>query len=124
MFDYYTSHHHLDNLLWIWNCPLAEGYPGDEYIDIISTDVYLPEHAETDYSEEYAKLISETTQKKVAVLAEVGYMPDIKLIEKSHTPWAYYMTWSKEFCIGEQYNKTSSLQSMYDSRYAVTLNAD
>ena len=124
MFDYYTSHYHLNNLLWIWNCPLAEGYPGDEYIDIISTDVYLPEYAETDYSEEYAKLISETTKKKVAVLAEVGYMPDIKLIEKSHTPWAYYMTWSKEFCIGEQYNKTSSLQSMYDSEYAVTLNAD
>ncbi|MBD5521193.1 MAG: beta-mannosidase [Lachnospiraceae bacterium] len=124
MFDYYTSHHHLNNLLWVWNCPLAEGYPGDEYIDIISTDVYLPEYAETDYSEEYAKLISETTKQKVAALAEVGYMPDIKLIEKSHTPWAYYMTWSKEFCIGEQYNKIDRLQAMYASEYAVTLDAD
>ena len=124
MFDYYTSHHHLNNLLWVWNCPLSKGYPGDKYIDVISTDIYLPEYAETDYSEEYAKLISETTKKKVAALAEVGYIPDINLLKKSHTPWAYYMTWSKEFCIGEQYNKINSLQSMYGSRYAVTLDAD
>lgn len=124
MFDYYTSHHHLNNLLWVWNCPLAEGYPGDEYVDVISTDIYLPEYAETDYSEEYAKLISETTKKKVTALAEVGYIPNIRLLEQSHTPWAYYMTWSKEFCIGERYNKIDSLQSMYASGYAVALDSE
>ena len=119
MFDYYTSHHQLNNLLWVWNCPFAEGYPGDEYVDVISMDIYLPEYAKTDYSKEYNKLISETTKKKVAALAEVGYIPDITLLEKSHTPWAYFMTWSKEFCIGEQYNKIDHLKAMYDSEYAI-----
>lgn len=123
MFDYYTNHHHLDNLLWVWNCPLAVGYPGDEYVDVISMDIYLPEYAETDYSKEYGRLLSETTRNKVAALAEVGYNPDIKLLEQSHTPWAYYMTWSKEFCIGEQYNKVEKLKAMYDSEYAVTSDA-
>ena len=122
MFDYYTFYHRLDNLLWVWNCRLKEGYPGDEYVDIISADIYLPEYSATDYHEEYYSLIKETTKNKVAALAEVGYIPDIRLLEKSHIPWAYYMTWSKEFCIGEQYNRIKNVKKIYESDYAITLN--
>ncbi len=122
MFDYYTNVHHLNNLLWVWNCNLKEGYPGDEYVDVISTDIYLPEYSATDYHEDYEKLIEETTKNKVAALAEVGYIPDIDILEKSRIPWAYYMTWSKEFCIGEQYNRMEQLKKMYKSDYAVVLN--
>ncbi|MDE7138551.1 MAG: glycoside hydrolase family 26 protein [Ruminococcus sp.] len=121
MFDYYTNIHHLDNLLWVWNCRLKAGYPGDEYVDVISMDIYLPEYYATDYHEEYQRLIEETTRNKVAALAEVGYMPDIEILEKSHTPWAYYMTWSKEFCIGDKYNDVERLRKMYESSYAVVL---
>lgn len=124
MFDHYTYHHHLNNLLWVWNCPLAEGYPGDEYVDVISTDIYLSEYAETDYAKDYNELISATTGKKVAALAEVGYIPNIRLLEQAHTPWAYFMTWSKEFCIGEQYNKIDNLKAMYNSEYAVVSHID
>lgn len=122
MFDYYNNVYHLDNLIWVWNCNLKEGYPGDDYVDIISTDIYMSEYSATDYHEDYEKLISETTKNKVAALAEVGYMPDIDMLKKSHTPWAYYMTWSKEFCIGEQYNCIEQVRKMYDSDYAVILN--
>ena len=120
MFDYYTKEYHLDNLLWVWNCRLAEGYPGDEYVDVISVDIYLEKYIKTDYQEDYKKLIEATTRNKVAALAEVGYIPDIEMLEQSHTPWAYYMTWSKEFCIGEQYNKVDQLKAMYSSSYAIT----
>lgn len=121
MFDYYTKEKHLDHLLWIWNCRLKEGYPGDEYVDIISVDLYLPEYMPTDYGKEYDELLQGTTKNKVAALAEVGYLPDIRKLEWSHIPWAFYMTWSKEFCIGEQYNKAEKLKEMYASDYAVTL---
>ncbi|MDD6036615.1 MAG: glycosyl hydrolase [Lachnospiraceae bacterium] len=86
MYDYYTRVHKINNLLWVWNCRLREGYPGDEYVDVISVDIYLP---------------------------------DVKMLEESHTPWAYYMAWSKEFCIGEQYNSVESLKAMYASDYAI-----
>ncbi len=122
MFDYYTNIHRINNLLWVWNCPLKEGYPGDAYVDVISTDIYLSAYSATDYHEDYEKMIAETTKNKVAALTEVGYMPDIDILEKSHTPWAYYMTWSKEFCIGEQYNCIERVHKMYSSNYAVTLN--
>lgn len=121
MFDYYTNHYHLDNLLWVWNCRVKEGYPGDEYVDVISVDIYLPEYAPTDYKDDYEKLINETTANKVAALAEVGYMPDIDLLKESRVPWAYFMSWSKEFIIGEQYNAKENLRRMYNSEYALSL---
>ena len=119
MYEHYTKVHRLDNLLWVWNCRLREGYPGDEYVDVISVDIYLEKYTPTDYKDDYEKLIKNTTKNKVAALAEVGYTPDVKMLEKSRVPWAYYMTWSKEFCIGEQYNSVEKLKEMYDNNYSI-----
>lgn len=121
MYAYYTHELHLDNLLWVWNCPVKEAYPGDDVVDVVSVDIYLERYEETNYQKQYEQLIKATSSNKVAALAEVGYMPDISLLEQSHTPWAYYMTWSKEFCIGEQYNSKESVRAMYTSDYAVTM---
>lgn len=120
MFDYYTQVKGLHNLLWVWNCPVREAYPRDDRVDVVSVDVYLPEYAPTDYAESYRELVAGTSKNKVAALAEVGYLPDVSMLEKSRIPWAYYMTWSKEFCIGEQYNSVENLKAMYRSPYAVT----
>ena len=120
MYDYYTNELDINNLIWVWNCPAEGAYPGDDFVDVISADIYLPEYAATDYSEQYEQLIKATSPNKVAALAEVGYIPDIDMLSSTHTPWAYYMTWSKEFCIGEQYNSVLNLKKMYDSPYAVT----
>ena len=118
MYEHYTKVHHLDNLLWVWN---AIGcYPGDDCVDVVSSDIYLPEYAPTDYAEDYKKLVAATSTKKVAALAEIGYLPDLSLLEKSRVPWAYYMTWSKEFCIGEQHNTNERLRAVYESSYAIT----
>ena len=121
MFDYYTGVKNLHNLLWVWNCDIPEAYPGDTYVDVVSMDVYLPEYQATDYADTYEKLVQATSREKVAALAEIGYLPDVDLLQKSRIPWAYYMTWSKEFCIGEQYNSVKNLKKMYGSEYAVTL---
>lgn len=121
MFDYFVNVKKLDNLLWVWNCAVAEAYPGDDFVDIVSVDIYLQKYEKTDYHEQYEQLVQATSRKKTAALGEVGYLPDIELLEQSHTPWAYYMTWSKEFCIGEQYNGAECLKAMYDSSYAVSV---
>lgn len=120
MFDYYVNELKLNNLLWVWNCRYKQGYPGDEYVDVISVDIYNKFNIPTDYKSDYHKLIKETTQNKVSALAEVGYIPDIDKLKTSHVPWAYYMCWSKEFCIGEQYNKKKDLKRMYESDYSIT----
>lgn len=119
MFEYYTNVLHLDNLLWVWNCPIKEAYPGDAYVDVISVDIYLEKYEKTDYYKEYKNLVNQTSSNKVAALAEIGYLPDIALLEQSHVPWAYYMTWSIGFCIGEQYNRKAALYNMYQSEYSL-----
>lgn len=121
MYHHFVEVHHLDNLLWVWNCRLAEGYPGDAFVDVISVDIYLPEYQRTDYRKEYEELIDATTKNKVAALAEIGFLPDIELLEQTKIPFAYFMTWSKEFCIGEQYNSAEQFRKLYNSDYAITL---
>lgn len=121
MFDYFTVECGLDNLIWVWSCSAREGYPGDARVDVVSADIYLQEYAATDYGEEYQRLVAATSRKKVAALAEVGYLPDVAKLKASRVPWAYYMTWSKEFCIGEQYNTAEKVLELYGSDYAVTL---
>ena len=121
MYDYYTNVHHLNNLLWVWNCPVKEAYPGDEYVDVVSMDIYLEKFEKTDYHEQYQKLIQTTSAEKVAALAEIGYLPDAEMLEKSRIPWAYYMTWSKDFCLTEKFNTNEHLKSMYNSSYSITL---
>ena len=90
-------------------------------MDVISWDIYLQQYEETDYRDYYERLLELNTGNKVAALAEIGYLPDIRILEKSHTPWAYYMTWSKEFCLGEKYNKKEKLAETYESEYAVSM---
>lgn len=121
MYDYFVTEKHLDHLLWVWNCPTKEGYPGDDYVDVISRDVYSPAHTVTDYKAEYEELIANTTSEKVAALAEVGVIPDMKLLANSKVPWAYFMTWSKEFCLTEEYNTEKELANAYASSYAIAL---
>lgn len=121
MFDYYVNEKQLDNLLWVWNSPLKEGYPGDEYVDVISRDLYPETDEPTDYSKEYEELVNNTTRNKVAALAEIGRLPDVKLLEKSNVPWAYYMIWSHGYCIGEKFNSKAKLKEVYDSEYSITL---
>lgn len=119
MYDHFVNVHHLDNLLWVWNCRLKEGYPGDEYVDIISVDIYLPEYKPTDYAKEYEELIQGTTKNKVAALAEIGYLPDAEMMAKSKVPFAYFMVWSREFCLGEKFNTRKNFKEVYNHPYVV-----
>ena len=121
MYHLFVGDYALDNLLWVWNCPLKEGYPGDDYVDVISVDIYLESYKKTDYMQEYEALTRATSHNKVAALAEIGYLPDIEMLSNSRVPYAYFMTWSKEFCIGEQHNGKKQLYQLYNNPYVVTL---
>ena len=124
MFDYFVHVCNLNNLLWVWNCRLEAGYPGDEYVDVISVDVYLKKYEKTDYRAEYEQLINDTTKNKVAALAEIGYLPDCEMLSESRIPFTYFMTWSKEFCIGEKYNSVVNLKNVYNHPYVITFESD
>ncbi|MBR1751037.1 MAG: beta-mannosidase [Ruminococcus sp.] len=121
MFERFTVHHGLNDLIWVWNAAKAEFYPGDEYVDIISRDLYPEKHTHSACDKEYRELISFTNAPKIALLGETGTLPDPTEIHNKKTGWASYMTWSKPFCLTEEFNSFEYLKKVYDDPYAVTL---
>lgn len=121
MFDRFVNHFHLDNLIWVYNSPDARCYPGDEFVDIVTRDMYPPAHEHTARSESYEQLATFTDNGHIYAIAETGTLPDVDAIAEQRVPWSYYMTWSLEFCMSEQYTDNEQLKKTYDSKCAVTL---
>jgi len=120
MFERFTRVHKLDNLIWVWNSPLKEGYVGDIFCDVISCDMYLPEHTHSDYREIHEELLMITSSDKITALGETGPVPGLASLAESHIPWTWFMTWSKNLC-REGYTSREELQAAYNSDYGVTL---
>ncbi len=120
MYERYTNVHKLNNLIWVWNSPLPESYPGDDVVDIISRDMYPPSHEHNSRSESYHELIKITEQPKIVIIGETGTIPSAKAIAQEKIGWASYMTWSNEYCMSEDYTAKEMLKEMYNSPYAVT----
>ncbi|MOA12653.1 Mannan endo-1,4-beta-mannosidase [compost metagenome] len=121
MFERYTRLHGLNNLIWVWNSPLPEGYVGDANVDIISRDLYPPAHQHTDLRKEYEELIQITPTEKLAALAEIGSIPSVPAIAESRIPWLWFMTWSNDYGRTELFTTKEELRQAYHHEYAVTL---
>ena len=121
MYERYTKHHDLTNLIWVWNSPLAEGYVGDDVVDIISRDLYPPAHQHTDLRQEYEELIRITPTPKLAALGEIGPLPCVQSISKSRISWLWFMIWSNDFGKTDKFTRKEILHGAYHSDYAITL---
>lgn len=120
MYERYTTVHGLHNLIWVWNAPTAECYPGDDVVDIISRDMYPEAHTHTSQSESYYDLIQITDTPKPVFIGETGTLPSARAVAEEGVGWAGYMTWSHEFCMSEKFSTNTVLREMYDSPFAVT----
>lgn len=118
MYKRYTETHRLNNLIWVWNTPVPECYPGDDTVDIISRDMYPTDH--TSCAEKYYELLKITDQPKITLIGETGGVPDIDAIHKEKIGWSSFMTWSKEYCLTEKYNSAEYIRKLYSSPYAIT----
>jgi mannan endo-1,4-beta-mannosidase len=99
MYNYFTNHHHLNNLIWVWNTnaprdiPGDEAwnyelfYPGDQYVDILAADVYR-----NDYKQSHHDDLLALAKGKPIALGEVGDIPTPSLFEKQ-PQWTWYMPW-------------------------------
>ncbi len=63
MYEYFTHHHKLNNLIWVWNTnaprdipgdeawPYADFFPGIEYVDILAADVYRNDYKQSHHDD-------------------------------------------------------------------------
>lgn len=121
MYKRYSVDHGLNNLIWVWNSPLPEGYVGDDVCDVISVDLYPPKHTHTDLAKEYNGLKEITPSAKLTALGEIGVIPSLDMLSKTRIPWVWYMTWSNEFGASEEWTTKEELKRAYEHPYAITL---
>jgi len=96
IFDRLVNFHHLNNLVWVWsmdrpNVPgreFVKFFPGSEYVDVLSLDVYG-----SDFAQSYYDGLVALSQGKPVALAEVGSPPTPEILSQQPR-WAYYMTWA------------------------------
>jgi mannan endo-1,4-beta-mannosidase len=91
----------LNNLIWVWttaaawNKPYSDGYkwyPGDEYVDIVSIDVYNKSNAATIYRTCY-KFLKNSSPDKLVALTECGSVPTISKQWQAGSKWLFFVPW-------------------------------
>jgi len=120
LFDRFVNYHHLDNLVWVWNAnapgsggsgpgPYADYFPGLEYADVLSVDVY-GEFKQSFYDD----LLALSGGKPVA-LAEVGGVPSPAAL-KEQPKYTWFMTWSE---LVELSNPLEAVRAIYNDAHAL-----
>ena len=91
----------LDNLIWVWTQSAAWGkpysdgyrwYPGDDYVDIVSIDVYNNNSASNIYTSCY-KFLCDYSPTKFVALTECGNVPTISTQWNAGSKWLFFMPW-------------------------------
>jgi mannan endo-1,4-beta-mannosidase len=101
IYDRFVNVHHLDNLVWVWNGndpgskgeAFAEYYPGANYADVVSIDVY------GEFKQKYYDDALALAAGKPIALAEVGELPSPEVLEQQPR-WTYFMSWSEFIQMG------------------------
>lgn len=130
MYDQLTNVYGLDNLIWVWNGQDKDWYPGDEYVDIIGTDIYPGEQEYSSHINYYLELkewLGETN--KMIVMSENGTMPDIDACVRDGSMWGFFATWGGEFVISEgfkvayseEYTDKEMMNYIYNHEKVLTL---
>ncbi|WP_197289859.1 glycosyl hydrolase [Saccharothrix sp. NRRL B-16348] len=119
--DRLVNHHGLHNLIWVWNSISPDWYPGDDVVDVVSADVYLPQGDHSALVGQYDRLVQLGGDKKLVALGEVGSIPDPDLIRAYEARWSWFVTWSGGFIQDGVTNPRDFVQRVYTHANVITL---
>jgi len=94
MYDRLVGHHHLNNLIWVWNCDrpsqpdrqFADYFPGQQYVDVLALDCYGA------FEQCYYDEMNALSDGKVMAVSEGG--PPALEVYQTQPKWTYYMPWA------------------------------
>lgn len=124
MYDYFTNHHKLNNLIWVWNTnaprdipgdeagPYRYFYPGTEYVDILAADVYRH-----DYKQSHHDDIFKLSGGKLIALGEIGDMPTLQEYQKQPN-WSWFMSWGYALT---RWMTEDDVRAVYNHSRSITL---
>lgn len=118
MYDTFTNEYQLTNLIWVlgYSGEVKDGwYPGDEYCDVIGSDVYALK-ATNKIGWERLKLLNDA--EKPLAFHECGIVPPMEDFEEDGTIWSWFMIWHTDYITD---NDPEILKSLYNSEKVITL---
>jgi mannan endo-1,4-beta-mannosidase len=125
LFDRLTQYHQLNNLIWVWTStgsPSAvDWYPGDEYVDIIGADIYLPNGTYSSSFITFDNMVALYGGKKIITLSENGPIPDPEALFVEGAAWSWFCTWSGSFITDGLSNSSAQISRVYNHDYVITL---
>jgi mannan endo-1,4-beta-mannosidase len=125
VYDRLTNYHELNNLIWVWTSSASSAaldwYPGDEYVDIIGADVYLPAGTYSSNFIMFDNLVDIFEGKKIITLSENGPIPDAESLFEERAAWSWFCTWSGDFITDGVSNSTPHINAVYNHEYVISL---
>lgn len=122
MYDRMVNHNGVRNLIWVWTREPNDDdwYPGDEYVDIVSRDIYK-DGDHTSQILEFGDLNQRYNKKKMIALSECGSFPDPDNLKKDGAAWSWFMPWYGGYVRDSKYNSLALWQKTMAHEYVITL---
>jgi len=132
LYDRLTNYYGLNNLIWIWNGQSGAWYPGDEYVDIVSHDLYDGERNYESQLEIYDVARGYSAETKMVAMSENSNIPDPDLMKADGAWWLYFCVWNdtyteegvssnNNFWTGEYFNTNAHKVHVYNHELVITL---
>lgn len=125
LYDRLVNYHGLNNLIWVWTSSAGpdalKWYPGDDYVDILGADVYMPAGAHGSWFTLFDNIAAMYQGKKMIALSENGPMPDPQRCFLEEAAWSWFATWSGDFIMNGEWNSATHIQRVYNHDYVITL---
>lgn len=113
MYDRLTKTHRLHNLIWVFNSPQAEWYPGDDVVDIMSVDTYPADRTDP-LAASWKSLIGRFDGRKMLAVAEFPGSPDVEGMARLGIRWSYFVSWTGD--LGPKGTPLDLLKKTYGSK--------
>ncbi len=95
MYERMVNFHHLNNLLWVWNCDqpsrpdrqFVDYFPGLEFVDVLGLDCYGA------FQQSFYDDMNALSGGKVMAIAETTDLPGVSVYQ-TQPKWVYTMRWA------------------------------
>lgn len=121
LYDRLTNYHGLNNIIWVWNGDDAEWYPGDEYVDIASTDIYADSGEYSSQINDFIAVGKASNGTKPVALSENGVQVDPDMMTRDNVYWLYFCTWGGDYCTSDKYTSDEMFSKVFNSEKVITL---
>lgn len=124
--DRQTNYHELNNLIWVWNGEYADFYPGDNYVDMISADIFVSSPSALSQQQRFIASSQIAKPPKLIALSECSSLPDPDLMYRENAMWSWVSAWggasllTPDGKINPEYNEEESVVNFYNHIGVIT----